>query len=104
MPILFILHWVLFYEHGKTRWTYPFLSTIMPLIYVVLILIRAAIINGNNVAVLYPYYFLDLATLGWGNFIMWIAILFVMYVMLGYIFYLFDNLKKFKKKKAKNKE
>ena len=34
LPIMFILDWALFYEHGKTKWSYPLLSLVMPLVYV----------------------------------------------------------------------
>ena len=68
-------------------------------ILICIILIRAAFLNGSTTALLYPYYFLDLNTLGWGGFLMWLGILFAIFVVLGYVFYLFDNYKKFKKHK-----
>ena len=37
LPIMFILNWVLFYEHPSLRWYHPLLSTVMPLVYVVFI-------------------------------------------------------------------
>ena len=98
LPIMFFLNWILFYEHGKIKWYYPLLSFIMPLIYVVLILIRANIVKTAEV--LYPYFFLDVAELGWGGFFMWIFILLAIFGIIGYIIYFFDNFKKFKNRKT----
>ena len=95
LPVMFILDWILFYEHGKTKWYYPLLCLIMPLIYVVFILIRAPFVQGLDVTV-YPYFFLDLNTLGWGGFLGWVFALIVIFVAIGYLFYLFDNIKKIK--------
>ena len=102
LPILFIVHWALFYEHGKTKWYYPLLCTIMPLIYVVFILIRASILPANTTATIYPYFFLDLNTLGWGGFIGWIFALLVVFIAIGYIFYACDNIVRWKNKKRAN--
>ena len=103
LPVMFILDWILFYEHGKTKWYYPLLCLIMPLIYVVFILIRAPFVQGLDVTV-YPYFFLDLNTLGWGGFLGWVFALIVIFVAIGYIFYLFDNIKKIKEYKKKKKQ
>ena len=107
LPIMFVLDWVLFYEHGKTKWYYPLLCTILPLVYVVYILVRAVIVGSSYSGTIYPYFFLDLSTLGWGGFIGWVSILFVIFVVLGYIIYVCDNFVKFKnaikqKRNAKN--
>lgn len=97
LPIMFVLDWVLFYEHDKTKWYYPLLSTIMPLIYVVFILIRATIINHTTTSVVYPYFFLNLETLGWQGFFMWLSILVFDFIALGYLIYMFDHVKYIKK-------
>lgn len=100
LPLMFIADWIMFYEHGKVRWFYPLLSTIMPLVYVILILIRAGIIGAANISVkiLYPYFFLNVDNLGWGGFFAWIGILVAIFIFIGYIFYFFDNFKLFKQK------
>ena len=98
LPIMFVLDWVLFYEHGKTKWQYPLLSLIMPLIYVGFILIRGAIVNHATAAVVYPYFFLDLDSLGWGGFFMWLSILIIAFVILGYLISMFDHFKQIKVK------
>ncbi len=102
LPIMFVLHWVLFYEHNKTKWFYPLLSVVMPLIYVILVFIRAAILKGMDVT-LYPYFFINLEVLGWGGVIIWVTILLVVFVVLSYIIYLLDNINNIKLK-IKNKQ
>lgn len=104
-PLLFCIDWLVFAEHGNTKWTYPLYSTIFPLIYVVYIFIRAAIIGGTidangfqNGVCVYPYFFLDLANTGVAKVIGWIAILVVVFVALGYLIYSLDNIKNFKAK------
>lgn len=98
LPVMFILHWVLFYEHGKMRWYHPLMCTVMPLIYVAFILVRAAILKNVQGAMLYPYFFLNVDKLGWGGFFAWLSILVVLFVIIGYIFFFFDNFKYFKGK------
>jgi len=95
LPIMFILDFVLFYEHGKVRWYYPLLCVIMPLVYVIYVLIRAAIVKGSA-SVIYPYFFLDVDKLGWGGFFIWISVLVVIFIAIGYILYVLDNIKRFK--------
>lgn len=98
LPVMFIAHWVLFYEHGKLRWYHPLLCTVMPLVYVGFILIRAAILSNVEDAMRYPYFFLNVDKLGWGGFFMWIAILLAVFVFIGYLFFFFDNFTYFKNK------
>ncbi len=96
LPIMFVLDWVLFNEHGKLKWYHPLLSTVMPLVYVVLIFIRAGIISacGLTSEVIYPYFFLNVETLGVGGLFMWLAILVAAFVALGYIIFGLDHIKR----------
>jgi len=98
LPIMFILDWVLFYEHGKTKWSYPLLSLIMPLVYVALILIRSAIVNHETTPVVYPYFFLNVDNLGWGGFFTWLIILITIFIIIGYLIYILDHIKQIKEK------
>ena len=98
LPIMFTLDWVLFTEHHQTKWYYPLLATVMPLIYVVLILIRAAILGNSYHGLLYPYFFLNVAKIGFGGVIGWVAILVLVFVALGYIIFGLDHIKKTYKK------
>lgn len=103
LPIMFIVHWAIFCEHGKLRWFHPLLCTVMPLIYVVVILIRAAILHGR-VDFLYPYFFLNVDNLGWGGVIGYVIGLLCAFVAIGYIFYLFDHWSTIRQKFHKAKQ
>lgn len=98
LPIMFVLDWVLFYEHGKTKWYYPLLCIIAPAIYVVYIYVRALIVGGAYTGTIYPYFFLDPNIVGWGGVVTWISILLAMFINLGYTVYLLDNIKNIKNK------
>lgn len=100
LPIMFILDWVLFYEHGKTKWYYPLLSLIMPLVYVLFIMIRASILQGAKNTILYPYFFLNIPNLGIGLFFAWLIGLITIFVILGYLIYALDNINNWKNKKS----
>lgn len=98
LPLMFVLDWILFYEHGKVKWFWPLLCVIMPLVYVVFILIRASVLKGTD-AMIYPYFFLNVDNLGWGGFFMWVSILVVLFVALGYVLFLLDNIPNFQKRR-----
>lgn len=89
-PILFMLDFFLFDEHHTVRIFDPLLSTIIPLIYVVCILILGAAIKNFE----YPYFFLDVNDLGYGGVVVWVVVLLVVFVALGYLLWLYDKLKK----------
>ena len=96
LPIMFILNFALFYERKSIKWFYPFLSMVMPLIYVVFIVIRAAILKGATNTVLYPYFFLNIDDLGWGGFFVWVSVLLVIFIVIGYVLFALDNFKTIK--------
>ena len=65
----------------------------MPLIYIIFILARAAIIGKRAGSLLYPYFFLDISVLGWLGFLKWIFILLVVFLIIGYALFVLDNIK-----------
>ena len=98
LPIMYVFDWLLFYEHKKVRWFYPIASVIFPLLYVVFVYVRAAILNFDpEVPYIYPYFFLNLETQGIGGVAKWVVILFAGFIALGYIFYGIDKAVKSKK-------
>ncbi len=98
LPIMYVLDWILFYEHKKIRWFHPIASVAFPLLYVIFVFTRAAIVNFNpEVPYLYPYFFLNLDNLGVAGVAKWVAILFVGFIALGYVFYGIDKLIKSEK-------
>jgi hypothetical protein len=94
---MYILDWLLFYEHKKVRWFSPLASIVFPLLYVVFIYVRAAILNFNPEApYIYPYFFLNLETQGIAGVAKWVVMLFAGFIALGYIFYGIDKIIKSK--------
>lgn len=102
LPIMYILDWFLFYERKKCKWYYPLASIGFPLAYVIFIFIQAAILNfntsilipGSTTPLIYPYFFINLETLGFWGVIKWVMILFVAFVSIGYMFFGLDKLEK----------
>ena len=94
LPILFFLDWILFYRRGMVKWLYPLAALAFPLVYVLYIIIRAAVVNtaGIAVSVLYPYFFLNVEKLGWFGFGLWMGILLIGLIILGYGLYALDRL------------
>ena len=104
LPLMFLVDWILFNNHNNAKWYYPFLSTILPLIYVAFILIRALILGNSYSGTLYPYFFLNVERLGLGGVTLWVIILVVFFVALGYILFMFDRFKTIKEKLKRNKK
>jgi hypothetical protein len=102
---MYVLHWVLFYERKKVRWTYPLFAILFPLTYVILIFIQAIILKfdtsilipNSTTPLIYPYFFLNIETQG-PKVILWILALLVGFVALGYGFYGIDKITRNKNK------
>ena len=98
LPVMYVLDWVLFYEHKKVKWFYPVVSVVFPVLYVIFVYVRAALLNFNPSApYIYPYFFLNIETQGVSGVIKWVALLFVGFIALGYIFYGIDKIIKSKR-------
>ena len=106
LPILYIADWFLFYERKQSKWYYPIASIGFPLAYVIFLLIQAVILGFDSsiliptttTPLIYPYFFVNIETQGWGV-LMWIAILSVAFVAMGFAFYGLDRLGKKKLEK-----
>ena len=101
LPIMYIADWFLFYERKQSKWYYPIASIGFPLAYLIFLLIQASIlafdssilIPTTTTPLIYPYFFVNIETLGWGV-LMWVGILLVAFVAVGYLFYWLDRLGK----------
>ena len=99
LPIMYLIDWILFYEHKKVKWYYPLVSVSFPVIYAIFIFIRAWILDFNPEApYIYPYFFLNLDELGVAGVIKWILILSVVFIIIGYVIFGLDKVS-FKRKK-----
>ena len=104
LPVLYIADWFLFYERKKCKWYYPIASIGFPLGYVIFLLIQAVILKFNTsiliptteTPLIYPYFFVNLATQGKSGVLMWIGILAAAFVVVGFVFYGLDRLLKSK--------
>ena len=102
LPIMYIADWFLFYERGKCKWYYPLASAAFPLIYAVFLLIQAVILKfdtsilipNSTTPLIYPYFFVNLDTLGVSGVLMWIGILAAVFIAVGYLFLGIDKILK----------
>ena len=101
LPIMYIVDWFLFYERKQSKWYYPIASIGFPLAYLIFLLIQAIILGFDSsiliptttTPLIYPYFFVNIETLGWGV-LMWVGILLVAFVAVGYLFYGLDRVGK----------
>lgn len=91
-PLLFVFDFFLFDKHHSLKWYDTLLCTVLPLIYVVIILIRGAILPSDYSGTIYPYFFLDVNELGLGGVVVWVLILLVVFIAISFIFYLYDKI------------
>ena len=102
LPILYIADWFLFYERKQCKWYYPIASISFPLAYALFLLIHAVILKFDSsilipfttTPLIYPYFFVNLETLGVSGVLMWIGILSAAFVAIGYLFFFLDKLGK----------
>ena len=100
LPVMFIFDYILFYEHGKLKWYYPILASVLPLLYALFVYIHAAILHfdssiyfpGRTDPFIYPYFFLNLDKYGVFGVIKNIIIIFIVFMAFGYIILLVDKL------------
>jgi hypothetical protein len=102
LPILYIADWFLFRERRKCKWYYPLVSICFPLAYAIFLLIQAVILKFDSsiliptttTPLIYPYFFVNLDTLGVSGVLMWIGILAVAFAAVGFLFLGLDRLGK----------
>ena len=82
VPIATFLDWILFDEKGRLDKKMPLFATLFPISYVVISMIMAQFMTGDNK---YPYPFLDVDTLGVGMVVMNIIFLAVAFLAVGYL-------------------
>ena len=102
LPIMYVADWFLFYERKKVKWYYPIVSIAFPFVYLVFILIQAAImkfdtsvlIPGTTTPLIYPYFFVNLETQGVAGVAKWMVVLFIAFVAGGFLFLGLDKILK----------
>lgn len=102
LPVMYVADWILFYEHGKVRLTWPLLSALYPLAYLLYVFVHAALWHFDasvmNYAgtdpIIYPYFFLNPDRVGIKGMVIWIAALLAAFIVGGGVFLLADRLLK----------
>ncbi len=92
LPLMFLVDWFLFYEHGKTRWFDPPVALLLPLSYAAFIYIRAALLHFDRSApCLYPYFFFSPEAVGAGGVVKWMLLLLAADLAVGYVLVALDH-------------
>ncbi len=91
-PLLFVLDFFLFDKHHSLKWYDPLLCPVLPLLYVIFILIRGAVLPSDYKGTIYPYFFLDVNKLGYGGVFLWVGILVVAFIAIAYLLFLYDKI------------
>lgn len=93
-PIMAVVDFILFDPHRRFKWHYVLTWLIYFPVYLTFVLVRAAIWpnsgpeDGGNP---YPYAFIDLGKLGWGQLTVNIAEYLVIFFILGLVLFLIDK-------------
>lgn len=94
-PIMAVVDFILFDPHRRFKWHYVLTWLIYFPIYLAFVLVRAAIWphsgpeDGGNP---YPYAFIDLGKLGWGQLTVNVAACLVSFFILGLVLFLIDRI------------
>lgn len=89
-PLLFILDYILFDEKRTISVLAPLYGLIIPLVYVGYVFILGAAVPNFE----YPYFFLDVHTLGYGGVCLWVLGLLGVFTVLGYLLWFWNRLDK----------
>ena len=94
LPVLYLADWVLFHEKSKIKWMDPISALFFPIVYIVYVIIHAAIRGFNSELkgfvgsnpLIYPYFFLNPEKIGVLGVALWCVILGIAFALLGYLF------------------
>lgn len=100
LPLMYIADWVFFCEKKKVKVTYPLATVLLPAAYVAFIYLHAAILGFdtsipnyfNDGPYIYPYFFLNVETIGIGGVAKWCALLLAGFIAVGYLMFGADRL------------
>lgn len=90
-PIFVILDWILFLPHGKLTKKAGLLYLLYPLLYSVLIFIRAEIGPPFYADMRYPYPFLNVDSLGWPAVVSIVFVMCIGFLLLGQLYVFIDK-------------
>ena len=96
LPVMFVLDYILFYKRRGSKWYFPVVAIVSSFLYVAFIFLRAFILGFNTKYLLYPYFFLDINTIGVAGVLKWLLYLSVPFVVIVYFVYFMDKIFKSK--------
>ena len=102
LPIMYTADWLLFYERGNVQKTWPVLSALFPLSYLLFVFIHGAVLRFDSTILnytgsdplIFPYFFLNPARVGFGGVLLWCVMLLAAFLAGGFIFMAVDHLLK----------
>jgi hypothetical protein len=80
IPLLYVLHWWLYFRAGSLRWSHPALWAVYPAAYFIYALVRGVFVGS------YPYGFIDVAAIGYRQAITNGFALLFGFIVLGLVF------------------
>ena len=92
-PLMVVIDHLLFDEHRSLKWFDCLGCTVLPLIYVAVILVRAELLPAGYSGTVYPYFFLDADELGYIGVAIWVLVLLAAFILIAFLFYLYDKIK-----------
>ncbi len=85
IPVLYIVFWIFYGKKGRQEYSNSIRWLIFPLIYILFVLMRGAIIDK------YPYPFIDVTELGYPLALRNMVLIGVVYLIVGLIFIILDK-------------
>lgn len=98
VPAMAIADWLLFSDKGEYSWYSPLLWVLLPDLYFIFVQIRLAFGASMGHSSRYPYYFIDVDQLGWGQVLLNGLVINLAFIVLGYVVVLLDYLLASKKR------
>lgn len=86
-PFFTITDWILFEPKGQISFKHPLYWLILPACYFIATMTRGYLITGP-----YPYFFMDISSVGIQRFLFYLIILSLFYIIISYIIALMDKI------------
>jgi len=85
LPLMYAADRLVFGKETVSRWYFPLISALLPIVYGAFIFIRAAIPGiEKHTSVIYPYFFLNIKNLGTENVAKWLSVMLMVFIVAGY--------------------
>ena len=85
VPLMFLLGWIFFVEHGNTTLKTIKFALLFPVVWAVIAMLRGALIDW------YPYPFMDVRDLGYATALINMTVVTLFFLFLFFVAYFLDN-------------